>query len=94
MTAPRKIVLMVMITLLWRYRALLAITLTGLATLAVAIGQGLLPEGLVGALLGGYLAYALGAAGATLLLLLLIGPLLEWRDQRVMRPLDLDEWQG
>lgn len=85
---------MVMITLLWRYRALLAITLAGLATLAVAIGQGLLPEGLVGTLLGGYLAYALGAAAATLLLLLLVGPLLEWRDQRIMRPLDLDEWKG
>jgi MFS family permease len=72
---------MVMMALLWRYRALLAITLAGLATLAVAIGQDFLPEGLVGVLLGGYLAYALGAAGATLLLLLLIGPLLERRDR-------------
>ncbi len=82
---------MVMITLLWRYRALLAITLAGLATLAVTIGQGLLPEGLVGVLLGGYLAYALGAAGATLLLLLLIGPLLEWRDRGDRRPFRRDE---
>ena len=69
-------------TLLWRYRALLAIVAAGLATLAVAIRHGLLPEGRLGALMGGYLIYALGAAGATLLLLLLVGPLLERRDQR------------
>lgn len=65
------------LALAWRYRAHLTVVGCGLLALAGALERGLLPESPIGALLVGYLVYALGAGGATLALLLVIAPLLD-----------------
>jgi hypothetical protein len=71
---------MELLALAWRYRAHLAIVSCGLVALAWAIDAGLLPGEPLAALVGGYLAYSLGAGAATLALL--AGGLLLERERR------------